>query len=388
LPPSPAKNPLIAFAVGFLGRLFSAMAAPATPTNAQRWLEFVDVPEFTVPTQREAWMKERSEIRATLWRLMGDFPPRPAVPRVTVGSRTDHEGYVLEKFIFGNGLGSSVPGYLFLPKNDGRRVPAILYCHWHAGQYEVGKEEMMRQNAAPETPGPALARRGYAVLGIDACCFGERNGQGPGGPGDKGGAGELAASAFSLWAGRTLWGSMIRDELMALDYLCSRPEVDAQRIGVTGISMGSTLSWWLMALEDRLKTAVCVGCMTRYQNLIDEEKLGEHGIYYFVPGMLRHFDTEAVIACAAPRPMLFMTGDRDRGSPARGIALIEEKVAPVYRLMGRGADFTSILYPDTGHVYLPAMWGRMVAWMDAHLKNAGDEGAAMADGAPPQSASQ
>ena len=361
------KSPTLPFVLGFLVCLSPGMSAQAVTTAAQRWLASVDVPDFTPPSKPEEWTRQRAEIRATLWKLLGDFPPRPAVPRVTVVSRTVHDGYVLERFTFENGLGSTVPGYLFLPGNGGAKVPAILYCHWHAGQYDVGKEEMLRQNATPVVPGPTLARLGYAVLGIDACCFGERNGQGPGGPADKGGPGELTAVKFSLWAGRTLWGTMIRDDLMALDYLCSRPEVDAGRIGVTGISMGSTRSWWLMALDDRLKTAVCVGCMTRYQNLIDEGDLGEHSIYYFVPGMLRHFDSEAVIACAAPRPMLFMTGDSDRGSPVSGIRAIEAGVSPIYRLEGRPGDFTSIIYPDTGHVYLPAMWQRMVAWMGAHL---------------------
>jgi dienelactone hydrolase len=163
----------------------------------------------------------------------------------------------------------------------------------------------------------------------------------------------------------------VRDDLMALDYLCSRPEVDASRIGVTGISMGSTRSWWLMALDDRPRTAVCVGCMTRYQDLIEAGAMKEHGIYYFVPGMLRHFDTEAVIACAAPRPMLFMTGDRDPGSPVAGIRNLEARVAPVYALHGAPDDFVSIIYPDTAHVYLPAEWEKMVAWMDLRLRKGG-----------------
>jgi hypothetical protein len=50
----------------------------------------------------------------------------------------------------------------------------------------------------------------------------------------QGGAGEMSASKFNLWVGRTLWGMMLRDDLTALDYLCSRPEVDAARIGVIG----------------------------------------------------------------------------------------------------------------------------------------------------------
>ena len=125
--------------------------------------------------------------------------------------------------------------------------------------------------------------------------------------------GEMSASKFNLWVGRTLWGMMLRDDLMALDYLASRPEVDAQRIGVTGMSMGATRSWWLMALDERIKTGVAIACLTRYENLIKHEMLKAHGIYYFVPGMLNHFDTEAVVALLAPRPALFQNGGADDG---------------------------------------------------------------------------
>ena len=138
-------------------------------SSAQLWLDTVKVPEFTIPADMEEWTARKAEIRATLWRLLGEFPPRPRVPEVTVLSRTDEGDYILEKFAYSNGLNATVPGYLFLPKSAPGKVPAILYCHWHAGQYEVGKEEMLRQNATPVPPGPALARLGFAVLGIDAC---------------------------------------------------------------------------------------------------------------------------------------------------------------------------------------------------------------------------
>jgi dienelactone hydrolase len=367
-PPHRMRHAPLSSIAAFTLAVSPAVSAPTPETSARQWLGSLAVPEFRAPADRAAWASRRSEIRATLWSLLGDFPARPRVPAVTVLSRTAHDGYTLEKFTFDDGLGLTVPGYLFLPANAAGRVPGILYCHWHAGQYEVGKEEMLQQNATPEPPGPTLARLGYAVLGIDACGFGERNGQGPAGPAEKGTAAELTESKFSLWAGRTLWGTIVRDDLMALDYLCSRPEVDAARIGVTGISMGSTRSWWIMALDDRPRTAVCVGCMTRYQELILSGSLKEHGIYYFVPGMLRHFDTEAVIACAAPRPMLFMTGDRDPGSPVSGINALVERVAPVYALLGADGAFVSVIYPDTPHVYLPAEWEKMVAWMGERLR--------------------
>jgi len=158
---------------------------------------------------------------------------------------------------------------------------------------------------------------------------------------------------------------------MALDYLASRPEVDPDRIGVTGMSMGATRSWWLMALDERIKTGVPVACMTRYQNLARHGSIHEHDIGYFVPGMLAHFDSEAVIALIAPRPVFFQTGDVDGGSPVDGIHAIENAVRPAYRLYGREAAFQSIVYPGLGHVYTPQMWSRTFAWMDEHLKGAG-----------------
>jgi dienelactone hydrolase len=273
----------------------------------------------------------------------------------------------VEKFHFDDGAGSIVPGYLLLPKGAAGKAPAILYCHWHGGEYDNGKEELFRAEHTPVPPGPTLARHGYVVLGVDACCFGERNGKGPGGPEEKGSAGEMTASKFNLWVGRTLWGMILRDDLMALDYLASRPEVDSQRIGVTGISMGATRSWWLMALDDRLKAGVAVTCLTRYQNLIAHEGLKYHGIYYFVPGMLNHFDTEAVVGLAAPRPLLFQTGDKDEGSPVDGVREIEAKVRPIYQLYDAAPQFQSIVYPGVGHVYLPEMWQRTMSWMDEKL---------------------
>jgi dienelactone hydrolase len=160
---------------------------------------------------------------------------------------------------------------------------------------------------------------------------------------------------------------ILRDDLIALDYLVSRREVDPQRIGVTGISMGATRSWWLMALDERIKTAVAVGCLTRYQNLIQHQALSAHGIYYFVPNFLAHFDTEAVIALLAPRPVLFQTGDEDPGSPVDGIRIIESAVRPAYRLYSREDAFQNLVYPGVGHVYTSEMWAQTLAWMNDKL---------------------
>ena len=356
---------LVVFLAGY-----QAMAE-SSESSASNMIQGVPpVPAFEVPASRRQWETDRTKIRKTAWALLGKLPPRPARPEVKQLSREDRGDYVVEKFSFDNQAGATVTGYLLLPTKVQGKAPGILYCHWHGGNYEIGKEELFRTHAVPVAPGPALAKAGFVVVAIDAYCFGERNGQGPGGPEEKGGGGEMSASKFNLWFGRTLWGMILRDDLMALDYLCSRPEVDAARIGVTGISMGATRTWWLMALDERLKAGVAVACLTRYQDLIATKGLPCHGIYYFVPGMLNYFDTEAIVALAAPRPMLFMTGDQDAGSPVEGIRKIEKAVTGIYKLYGAEADdhFRSVIYPGLGHVYTPEMWNETMTWLSKNLK--------------------
>ena len=370
-------RPLLHFprAGWLLAPLFlTTMTTAETPSVPDSWLaKAPPVPPLVIPATADEWRNRRGEIRATLGRLLGDLPPRPAKPAVKTLSREDKGDHWQEKFEFDNGAGDTVPGYCFIPKqaSAARKAPAILYCHWHGGQYDIGKDEMLGVNKAiPQPPGARLAALGYVVLGIDACCFGERNGRGPDGPEQKGSAGEMSAAKFNLWLGRSLWGMIVRDDLMALDYLASRSEVDAARVGVTGISMGSTRAWWVMAMDDRPQAAVCVACMTRYEDLIRSGMLKAHGIYYFVPAMLRHFDTEAVLALGAPRPMLFMTGDQDGGSPVAGVRKLGEIVGQVYALHGNEArgKFENAIYPGLGHVYTPEMWQRMEAWFGKWLR--------------------
>jgi dipeptidyl aminopeptidase/acylaminoacyl peptidase len=347
----------------------ATVSAQTNESDAMRWLGKAEIaPAFQVPKSKGAWEKERQQIRAQVRELLGKLPPRPKTPKVQTLSREDRGDFVVEKFQFDNGAGAAVPGYIILPGNVSKKSPAILYCHWHGGEYDLGKEELFQAKHTAEEPGPAFAKRGYVVIGVDAYCFGERNGRGP--AGEKGRDGELSASKFNLWVGRTLWGMILRDDLMALDYLVSRPEVDAKRVGVMGMSMGATRAWWLMALDERIKTGVPICCLTRYQNLIEHGLLKSHGIYYYVPNILNHFDTEAIVALIAPRPVLFLDGDQDQTSPVDGIHAIEGAVRPVYALYGKENEFESVVYPGQGHIYTKEMWNKTLAWMDKYLKDA------------------
>ena len=190
-----------------------------------------------------------------------------------------------------------------------------------------------------------LVERGYVVAAIDAYFNGERAGKGPGGPQEvKEPTQEHSLFKLNLWLGRTLWGMMIRDEQCLIDYLETRPEIDRDRIGATGMSMGCTRAGWLAAVDDRVKAVVGVACFTRYTELLAHGDLERHGMYYFVPGMLQHFDTEAIFALVAPRPMLQLSGDQDGGAPTDGIEVLEEKLGALYRLYGHPDRFRSVIY--------------------------------------------
>lgn len=353
-------------AVLLLGAIMSETRGQE-PEEKPRPFPDVKAPDFPMPRSLEEWKSRREEVRKTLWNLLGDLPPRPPRPAAEVLQREDREGYRLEKVALDNGAGAKITSYLMVPKGDGP-FPAVLYLHWHAGQYALGKEELFLDTPAKDGKrGEDLVKRGFAVFAPDAYAFGERRGQGPGGPREKGGAEEMALSKTFLWMGRTFMGMMVRDDQIALDYLSTRPEVDPRRIGATGISMGCTRAWWLAALDERVAAAVGVCCMTRYQDLVAAGGVNGHGIYYYVPGVLKHFDMEAVVSLIAPRPYLDFCGEKDGLTPPAGTRKIYDFCGGVWRLTGAPEHFRGVIVPDLGHAYTPEMWKEMTGWFERHL---------------------
>jgi dienelactone hydrolase len=283
-------------------------------------------------------------------------------------AHTEHDGHILEKLEFDNGAGATVYGYLLLPAGRAQPGPAILYQHYHGGKYELGKDEIFAPWSPQVPAAKVLVDAGYVVLAIDAYAFGERQHQGPAGQRESGAATESSLFKQFLWEGATLWGMMVRDDILALNYLLSRPEVDPAQVGTTGMSMGATRAWWLAALDERIKATVAVACLTRYQDLIARGDLWYHSIYYFVPAILREsIDMEAVVGLIAPRPLLTLTGDEDVGSPVDGVRLINAWVRDVYELYGAADSFEGRVYAEVGHEYTPAMWAEMLAWFQRHL---------------------
>ena len=295
--------------------------------------------------------------RQQLYALLGDLPDRshPVTARtITIEER---RGYILEKLLLDlNGL-EAVPAYFVRPRGAAGRLPAVLFNHSHGGRYELGKDELLTSGYALQQPPYAeeLTRLGYAALCIDHWCFGERRGRT-----------ESETFKHMLWQGQVLWGMMVHDSLRAVDYLVSRPDVDPARLGTLGLSMGSTMAWWVAALEPRLKVCVDICCLSDYQALIDTRGLDGHGIYYYVPRLLQHFSTAQINALIAPRPHLGLAGNYDRLTPPEGLDRIDAELRAVYAATGAPEAWKLLRY-NCGHMETAAMRAEIVAWLQKWL---------------------
>ena len=177
--------------------------------------------------------------RERLAELLSFREPGIALRSAEIGAR---EGYVFERLELElEGVGR-VRAFLTRPAGAGGRYPAILYGHSHGGRHEIGASELMDGRSYLLSPfGPLLARAGYVTLCMDMPTFGDRDD-----------VEESAAATAHIWYGTSLIGQMVSEQAAALTYLLSRDDVDPERIGVFGISLGSTLAYWHAALDPRI----------------------------------------------------------------------------------------------------------------------------------------
>jgi acetyl esterase/lipase len=291
--------------------------------------------------------------RQELYDLLGNLPPRSRPLDVQQIAEEEREGYVLETLVLDlNGI-EPVPAYFVRPKDVPGPLPVILYNHAHGGDYVLGKDELVVGRKVLRQPPYAdvLTRLGYAALCIDTWAFGERRGRSEG---------EIFREM--LWSGQVMWGTMVFDSLRALDYLESRPNLDPARIGTLGLSMGSTMAWWLAALDTRVKVCIDICCLTDFEALTAHRSLEAHNVYYFVPSLLKHFTTAQINALIAPRAHLSLAGIFDPLTPPDGLDRIDAALREVYTAAG-AADAWRLSRYATGHMETAAMRAEIIAFL-------------------------
>jgi len=295
--------------------------------------------------------------RDELYSLLGDLPDPDRPIGCEKIAEEEHEAYVLEKLVLDlNGI-ELVPALFVRPKDAPPPRPAILYNHSHGGEYDIEKRELLEGRSYMQRPPYAdvLSARGISALCIDHWAFGERSGKT-----------ESETFKEMLWQGRVMWGMMVYDSLRALDYLVSRPDVDAGRIGTLGMSMGSTMAWWTAALDERIRVCIDICCLTDFQALLETRGLDGHGVYYYVPGLLKHFSTAEINAMIAPRPHLSLAGNKDPLTPPVGLNRIDAELRRVYEEAG-APDAWKLMRYDVGHLETAAMRNEVLKFLDLHL---------------------
>jgi len=251
--------------------------------------------------------------------------------------------YVLETWELDlNGI-ELVPAYVARPRVENGRRPGVLYNHSHGGAHGIGKREFIEGRRYLQCPPYAkvLTDLGYVALCIDHWVFGQRSH-----------TGEVETFKAMLWRGQVLWGMMVYDSLRALDVLADRPDVDPQRVGTLGMSMGSTMGWWLAALDERVRVTIDINCLTDFHALMARKELFRHGVYYFVPGLLKQFTTAQINALIAPRAHLGIAGLRDGLTPVEGLDRLDAELSRAYESTGHPERWRLIRY-DVGHEETP-----------------------------------
>lgn len=306
------------------------------------------------------------DFREQLLRCLGGPWPEPGPLNARLRERIEKPGYVIESVSYDAEPGDSIPALLLIPDgaSAGRPAPGICVWHQHAGNWAKGKSEPAGLMADPmHHTGVALAREGYVVLCPDALCFEERRDP----------TGRLKDGNFERFeflryvvAGKSMAWKNILDMKRAVDFLSSRPEVQADRLGCYGHSMGSTHTWLVGPWEPRLKCLVGNCCLPTYKAIHREHML--HCFPNFIPGIFSHGDTPDIAALIAPRPLLMNFGETDGGSPIdevrAGVSIIQQ----AYDGIHAGDRFQAFIEPQTGHVLSPAMWQRTRDWFARHLK--------------------
>ncbi len=355
----PAAAAVRVCAVSLMAAVMTASFAGAEAPERGDYLAFVrqqadllrkgDAP----PRSLDDWKSRRAEIRRRMDQALGSVPNPPPLDPARHGT-LDRDGYRVEKWTFQTMPGVRMTANLYLPDGSGRH-PAILCVHGH---FAGAKQDPVVQSRCI-----AMARLGFVVLAVDALGAGER------GIGKALGEyhGELTAATL-LPAGLTLAGLQVYENTRAVAFLAARPEVDPERIGVTGASGGGNQTMYAISLIDGLKVGVPVCSVGNYRAYLGTACC----MCEVVPGALTFAEEWGVLGLSAPKPLMIVNATQDAvqfsvAESNRTLAGLE----PLYRLYDRPDNLRHTIF-EADHGYHQPMREAAYGWFARHLQGRGD----------------
>jgi dienelactone hydrolase len=304
------------------------------------------------------------KFRDKLLQCLGGPWPESGDLRSRVRETMDKDGYRIESVTYWSEPNDPIPAYLLIPNgvDANHPAPAVAIWHQHNDRWDLGKVEPAGlAGMSMHHTGVALVKEGYVVLCPDALGFGERQHETL-----RGGDYERFEFLRYVVSGKCLAWKNILDMRRAIDYLCSRPEVQADRIGCYGHSMGSTLTWLVGPWEPRLRCLVGNCCLPTYKAIHRTRLL--HCFSNFIPGLYQYGDTPDIAALIAPRALHLNFGDTDGGSPIEEVREGVQKIALAYRQAEAADKFSYFIEEGVGHVLSGRMWKLVRDWFHKHLR--------------------
>jgi len=284
--------------------------------------------------EAEVWQKK---LRRKLVTLLGGFPRERVPLRPRSLGIDEFDGYTRETVLFRSRKGMSVFAYMLLPRPlPPGPLPAVLCLHGHGRGVDdiVGIEEdgSMREGYGGYQNDFALqcVDHGYATLAIEQFGFGHRRDERSRASG-AGASSCQPTSGTALLLGETMIGWRVYDGIRSLDYLQSMDEVDPRRIAVMGISGGGTTSFYLAAVDRRVRAAVISGYFNTYRDSIISVS---HCMDNYIPGILKYAEMHDIAGLIAPRALFAESGTEDSIFPVRATRLAVRKARGIYRVFG------------------------------------------------------
>ena len=320
---------------------------------------------FRARSRREAgeWQKQ---LRAKITELLGGFPTQRAALAPQTLEVRDFPAYRREKFVFQSRPGVYVLGYLLTPKGAVTPQAALICLPGHGRGVDdiVGIDAEGRDRTTRVTYQYDFAiqavEQGLAAVAIEMMAFGCRRD-----PITKRRNLDTSAcqptAGSALLVGETMLGWRTWDVMRTVDWIETRKELDAARVGCVGISGGGTCALFAGALEPRLRAVMMSCALNTFRDSIMSVS---HCIDNYVPGILNWAEMYDVAGLTAPRPLFAEAGEKDNIFPVAASRASFERVSKIYDTFGAAASFETEFF-DGPHSF----WGkRGLPFLAAQLK--------------------